>query len=126
MAGVGGTVRLYESADVGMPVTLGVVRPTIIVPPVATSWSEERRLTVLVHELAHVRRNDVATCLTARIACALHWMNPLVWRAARKLGEACVRACVDLVIRAGMTARPYADGLLALVRNAGSSRSSAS
>jgi HEAT repeat protein/beta-lactamase regulating signal transducer with metallopeptidase domain len=125
MAGVSGTVRLYESADVGMPVTLGILRPTIVVPPLATSWSEERRLTVLVHELAHVRRNDVATCLTARVACALHWMNPLVWRAARKLRDECERACDDLVIRAGMTASTYADDLLDIVRNAGSSRSPA-
>jgi HEAT repeat protein/beta-lactamase regulating signal transducer with metallopeptidase domain len=125
MAGVSGTVRLYESADVGMPVTLGVLRPTIVLPPLATSWSEERRLTVLVHELAHVRRNDVATCLTARVACALHWMNPLAWRAARKLRDECERACDDLVIRAGMTASTYADDLLDIVRNAGSSRSPA-
>ena len=125
MAGVEGTVRLYESTDVGMPVTLGVVRPTIVMPPVATSWSEERRLTVLVHELAHIRRNDVATCLVARIACAVHWMNPLVWRAARKLRDECERACDDLVIRAGMTASTYADDLLDIVRNAGTSRSPA-
>src|SRR5688572_4132084 len=125
MAGVDGVVRLYESTDVGMPVTLGILRPTIVMPPVATSWSEERRLTVLVHELAHVRRNDVATCLVARIACALHWMNPLVWRAARKLRDECERACDDLVIRAGMTASTYADDLLDIVRNAGTSRSPA-
>jgi HEAT repeat protein/beta-lactamase regulating signal transducer with metallopeptidase domain len=125
MAEVRGTVRLYESADVGMPVTLGVLRPTIVMPPLATSWSEERRLTVLVHELAHVRRNDVATCLVARVACALHWMNPLVWRAARKLRDECERACDDLVIRAGMTASTYADDLLDIVRNAGTSRAPA-
>ena len=125
MAGVSGTVRLYESAAVGMPVTLGVLRPTIVLPPIATSWSEERRLTVLVHELAHVRRNDVATCLVARVACALHWMNPLVWRAARKLRDECERACDDLVIRSGMTASTYADDLLDIVRNAGTSRSPA-
>ena len=125
MAGVTGTVRLYESPDVGMPVTLGVLRPTIVMPPLATSWSEERRLTVLVHELAHISRNDVATCLVARVACALHWMNPLVWRAARKLRDECERACDDLVIRAGMTASTYADDLLDIVRNAGTSRSPA-
>ena len=125
MAGVAGTVRLYESPDVGMPVTLGVLRPTIVMPPLATSWSEERRLTVLVHELAHISRNDVATCLIARVACALHWMNPLVWRAARKLRDECERACDDLVIRAGMTASTYADDLLDIVRNAGTSRSPA-
>jgi HEAT repeat protein/beta-lactamase regulating signal transducer with metallopeptidase domain len=125
MAGVEGAVRLYESTDVGMPVTLGVLRPTIVMPPVATSWSEERRLTVLVHELAHIRRNDVATCLVARVACALHWMNPLVWRAARKLRDECERACDDLVLRAGMTASTYADDLLDIVRNAGTSRSPA-
>ncbi|MGQ0714425.1 MAG: HEAT repeat domain-containing protein [Gemmatimonadaceae bacterium] len=125
MAGVQGPVRLYESAKVGMPITLGVLRPTIVLPPNATSWSEERRLTVLVHELAHIRRNDVATCLVARVACAIHWMNPLAWRAARKLRDECERACDDLVLRVGMTASTYADDLLDIVRNAGVSRSPA-
>jgi len=125
MVGVTGRVRLFESADVAMPVTLGVLRPTIVLPPVATSWSEERRLAVLVHELAHVLRKDVLTCLTARIACALHWLNPLVWRAARKLRDECERACDDLVIRAGVRASSYADDLLDIVRSAGTSRSPA-
>lgn len=125
MVGVTGRVRLFESADVSMPVTLGVVRPTIVLPPVAMSWSEERRLAVLVHELAHVLRKDVLTCLTARIACALHWLNPLVWRAARKLRDECERACDDLVIRSGVRASSYADDLLDIVRSAGTSRSPA-
>ena len=125
MVGVTGSIRLFESADVAMPVTLGVLRPTIVLPPVAMSWSEERRLAVLVHELAHVLRKDVLTCLTARIACALHWLNPLVWRAARKLRDECERACDDLVIRAGVRASSYADDLLDIVRSAGTSRSPA-
>ena len=52
-------------------------------------------------------------------------MNPLVWRAARKLRNECERACNDLVIRSGMTASTYANDLLDIVRNAGRSRSPA-
>ena len=61
-------VRLVSSADVGMPMTWGVRSHSVLLPPEAEEWSEERREVVLMHELAHVRRGDCASQLVSAAA----------------------------------------------------------
>src|ERR1035438_9117764 len=76
--GIEHTVRVLETGS-GMPMTFGVLGPTVLLPEEARRWSGERRRVVLLHELAHVLRGDAATHLLARTALALHWWNPLAW-----------------------------------------------
>ena len=52
--GLTAPVRLKSSADTTIPVAWGIVKPTVLLPPDAESWSPERRRVVLLHELAHV------------------------------------------------------------------------
>jgi HEAT repeat protein/beta-lactamase regulating signal transducer with metallopeptidase domain len=112
-------IRLLQSDEVGMPLTTGVLHPTVILPSAADEWTPERRRAVLRHELAHVRRHDVLTHLLAKIACALHWPNPFVWGAARRMRAESERACDDLVLATGTQASEYAEHLLSIVRAAG-------
>ena len=118
----GMAVRILRSEEVGMPLTTGVLHPAVVLPTAADDWTEERRRAVLRHELAHVRRHDVLTHLVARITCALHWPNPFVWAAARRMRAESERACDDLVLRTGTQASEYAEHLLSIVRAAGSLR----
>lgn len=115
----GVAIRLLQSDEVGMPLTTGVLHPTVILPSAADEWTPERRRAVLRHELAHVRRHDVLTHLLAKIACALHWPNPFVWGAARRMRAESERACDDLVLATGTQASEYAEHLLSIVRAAG-------
>jgi hypothetical protein len=108
-----------------MPVTCGVLRPAIVLPEESEAWTEERKEAVLLHELAHVRRGDLATHLIAWVACSLYWFHPLVWIAARRLRHESERACDDLVLGAGTRASEYADHLLDIVRTAGRGRAPA-
>lgn len=110
------TVRLRSGAGVPVPVTWGTVDPVVLLPDDADGWTSERRRIVLLHELAHVRRHDCLVQRLARIACAIHWFNPLVWLAARQLAHERERACDELVIAAGTKASDYAAQLLALAR----------
>jgi len=107
--------RLVSSDRVAMPVVCGLFAPSIIVPASATEWGDARRRAVLYHELAHLCRFDLATNLASRLACALHWFNPLVWLAARRVRVEGERACDDLVLRAGALPSEYADHLLQVV-----------
>jgi TonB family protein len=109
-------VRVLESRPGGMPMTFGLVRPTIFLPPEAVEWSEERRRIVLLHELAHVRRGDTATHLLARTALSLNWWNPLAWSAWREFLKERERATDDLVLNAGARAPDYAGHLLEVAR----------
>ena len=112
-------VRVVRSDAAPMPVTCGVLRPAVVLPEDAEDWTEERREAVLLHELAHIRRGDLATHLIAWVACSLYWFHPLVWLAARRLRHESERACDDLVLGAGTRASEYATHLLDIVRSAG-------
>ena len=114
--GIRRPVPVLESRTGSMPMTFGLLRPAIFMPPEAAGWSEERRRVVLLHEIAHVRRGDAATHLLARTALSLNWWNPLAWSAWREFLKERERATDDLVLNAGARASDYAGHLLEVAR----------
>jgi TonB family protein len=118
-------VEVLESAGGGTPMTFGVLRPAVLLPAGASEWSPSRLRVVLLHELAHVRRGDVATHLLARSALALYWWNPLAWMAWREFLKERERATDDLVLRAGERASEYATHLLEVARTLQPARATA-
>ena len=109
-------VEVLETVEGSMPMTWGILRPAIFMPRDAAGWTEERRTMVLLHELAHVRRGDVATHLAARLALVLNWWNPLAWIAWRDFLKERERATDDLVLHSGARASEYAGHLLEVAR----------
>ncbi len=120
--GIRRLVRLRWSAWTAVPLSVGVWRPTIILPEMAKMWDEQHRRTVLLHELAHVRRRDCLMQLLTQVACAFHWFNPLAWVAARQSRIERERATDDMVLLAGMQASTYAEILLETARSLHSAR----
>jgi bla regulator protein blaR1 len=104
------------SSEVSVPMTFGFRRSTIVMPEAALEWSAEELTRALRHELEHVRREDWALQLLARVACAFYWPHPLVWSAWRRFCLEAERACDDAVIRSSEPAA-YAGQLLSLARN---------
>jgi beta-lactamase regulating signal transducer with metallopeptidase domain len=107
--------RLLRSEDARMPFACGVVRPTIVLPAECDDWTADRRLAVLLHELAHVRRHDLVGHTLGRVACAFYWFHPLVWTAAKQLRAESERACDDLALACGARPSDYAEHLLDIV-----------
>ena len=108
-------VRLSDSVTV--PMMWGFFRPVILLPADAEDWQPERRRAVLLHELAHIQRQDWLMQTIAQITCAVYWFNPLVWFAARRMRTEVERACDDHVLNAGYQSTDYAQHLLDIVRN---------
>jgi beta-lactamase regulating signal transducer with metallopeptidase domain/HEAT repeat protein len=107
--------RLLRSEDAKMPFACGVLRPTIVLPAESDNWTADRRLAVLLHEVAHVRRHDLVGHTLGRLACAIYWFHPLVWTAAKQLRSESERACDDLALACGARPSDYAEHLLDIV-----------
>jgi beta-lactamase regulating signal transducer with metallopeptidase domain len=112
--------RVLVSDEVEGPAVTGLVRPTLLLPAGALAWGQALRQAVLLHEFAHLRRGDIATTLLAEFVRALHWFDPLVWVAVRRLHHERELAADSFALRAGALPSSYAESLLAV---AGAGRS---
>lgn len=115
--GLSRPVRVRICRRALMPMVWGVTRPVVVLPSTAESWPRPLRRDVLLHELSHVARHDYAIQLVARLACAIHWFDPLAWIAARRLRIEREQACDDHVLRVGASPCDYAENLVAIARS---------
>jgi beta-lactamase regulating signal transducer with metallopeptidase domain len=112
ITGIQADVRMTDELDA--PAVTGVLSPVVLVPRASETWSDARRSAVLLHELCHVRARDCLVQILAQLACALHWFDPLVWIAARRLRLEREMAADDAVLAAGTRPSSYAEDLLVI------------
>src|SRR5207302_6641215 len=88
--------------------------PRLLVPDeLLDGLTAEQRATLLLHELAHLRRRDHWVRLLELLATGLYWWHPVVWWARRELREAEEQCCDAWVVWALPGAgRVYATALL--------------
>ena len=110
-------VSVRQSEGVTVPMVWGLFRPVILLPADAHEWEPERQRAVLLHELAHIQRQDWLMQTMAQITCAVYWFNPLVWVAVRQMRTEVERACDDHVLNTGYQSTDYAQHLLDIIRN---------
>jgi beta-lactamase regulating signal transducer with metallopeptidase domain len=115
-------VQLVATDAVASPALTGLFRPTILLPPgLMGGLSLEERQCVLFHELAHVRRHDLATDSLCGILQLAHWFNPAVLLVAARLRTTREAACDAYVLEsrlAEIEPRRYAHTLLKLASEA--------
>jgi beta-lactamase regulating signal transducer with metallopeptidase domain len=109
-------IRLKSHEKIAVPLTWGVLKPVILLPAESQEWPEDRRSSVLFHELSHIKRVDFLTMMLIRLSLALYWFNPLSWIVLSLLKKEQEKACDELVLRAGVKPSIYAANLLAFKR----------
>ena len=89
-------------ADVfSSPAVVGILRVRVLLPSrLVSTLTQEELEPLILHELAHVKRWDVAVSWLQVFLQILHWHHPAVWFANRRIR--CVReeACDDRVLAA--------------------------
>lgn len=112
--GIKQKVTLLQSALVKVPVAVGVLRPVVLVPiGLLMHLPAEQAETILLHELAHIKRKDYLVNLLQRFAEAIFFFNPaLLWISSliRIEREAC---CDDVVLAHTAQRRDYLEALVA-------------
>ncbi len=93
-------IRLKASTDIGSPMLVGVLFPTVYIP--CRQIPDDSMRMVLLHELTHYRRKDLPVKWFAVLVNAAHWFNPLCYLAVANLSEACEVSC-DMSVTRNMT-----------------------
>lgn len=101
------------SDRVRSPLSGGLFRPTILLPPTLDLEDRERVNCVLAHELVHLRRRDGLWKLLLLMTLAFHWFNPLVWVMTVLFQRDLEYACDEAVLAGdfGVTRPAYARAL---------------
>ena len=111
--GITKTILVFISNRIDIPATIGFLKPVILLPATAVTHLTPAQLeAVLLHELAHIRRNDYFWNILLSIAETLLFFNPfalLLINIARKERE---NSCDDVVMSYQQNAAVYAEALL--------------
>jgi beta-lactamase regulating signal transducer with metallopeptidase domain/ankyrin repeat protein/tetratricopeptide (TPR) repeat protein len=96
---VGSPVRLLQSTLIEVPIVIGWLRPTILIPAsVLTGLTLDQLEAILAHELAHVRRYDYLVNLFQTVIETILFYHPAVWWISRKLREERENCCDDIAL----------------------------
>ena len=110
--------RIMFLDKVSTPVLVGVFRPVILLPPgISDSCSPAEMSAMLMHELAHIKRWDMAGVWLNQLAKVLFFFHPVVWLAGHEIRKERELACDELVISSSAIARKeYAEGYIAALK----------
>mgnify|MGYP000915925671 CR=1 FL=1 len=109
------TIAFQLSNKVTVPVTLGYLKPIILFPvALANNLDIKQVETILLHELAHIKRNDYLLNLIKIAIETLLFFNPFIWLLSRQIEHERENACDDFVV--GYIGSPiaYAQALMSV------------
>jgi beta-lactamase regulating signal transducer with metallopeptidase domain len=111
-----GTIVAYD--EVGQPAIMGILRRTLLLPSHAAQLSDGQLQMIMFHEIAHVRRWDIAANWMLVAVRTVHWWNPVYWLAASRFRSLREQACDAFVVQrmAGEPVQQYRDLLLQLAQ----------
>ena len=108
-------VALCTSDRVSVPMAVGLFRPAVVLPHWTLAELSPADLnSVLVHELAHLRRRDDWTNLLQKLVRAVFFFHPAVWWIEGRLSLEREMACDEHVIANVADPRAYAACLVSL------------
>ena len=111
-AGLSRVPALYASPSPVEPLTMGLVRPILLVSESDLSrLSNEELLPILTHECIHLRRGDLWLALAPTLAQTLFWFFPPIYIAVREFELNREVACDQRTI-AALALKPRAYGEL--------------
>jgi beta-lactamase regulating signal transducer with metallopeptidase domain len=110
--GIASSPTCAESQLVNVPVTVGALNPTILLPADWRKWDKTKLYAVITHEMSHVARHDALTQHLALMYRAVFWFSPLAWWLERHLAELAEEASDEAALSCGADSNEYARALL--------------
>lgn len=116
--GLARTPKMMLVRCVSSPVVYGSFRPIILFPAsLLTGLSGSELDSILLHELAHIRRLDPLVVWCQRIAETFLFFHPVIWLISRRLDILREQCCDEVVVSQGVPDIDYVSGLCKVAEN---------
>jgi len=121
--GISKHVSIGLSNMVNVPCMAGYMKPMILLPfTLQTYLSASEIEAIILHELAHIKRNDYLLNILQQVIAILLFFNPCAQLISKMINEERENSCDDLVVKAEAEPITYAKALLKLAQNSQSDR----
>lgn len=118
--GITRRVTLLSGHRTSVPVTAGFLKPVIYFPITAfNNLTVEQAEAILLHELAHIRRNDYLVNLVQKTIEMIMFFNPVCRSLGAEIRKEREFCCDDLVVAHTSAPEAYASGLFVLEQKRG-------
>ena len=108
------SLRAFFSSHVNTPMMIGFLKPVILLPfSTMSKLSPEQFEAILLHELAHIRRNDYLLNIVQSVFDIILFFNPFGWWITKYIREEREKSCDEMVVQFS-TPFHYAHALLSL------------
>ena len=116
--GIKRTVPIWISDLITSPVTIGFLKPIILIPLAAINHLTPQQLeAVLLHELSHIKRHDYLINLVITFIRTILYYNPFVKLFVKAIERERERSCDEMVMQFQYDPRGYASALLTIEKN---------
>ena len=106
-------VRVFLSEQVSTPLTVGFLKPIILVPMASINHlSTQQMEAVLLHEMAHIKRYDYLVNILLSIAEIGLFFNPFTQLISKSIRKERENSCDDWVLQFQYEVPVYAEALL--------------
>ena len=113
--GIKKNIRVWLSEIVDTPMTIGFWKPIILMPIASVNGLSTQQVeAILLHELAHIRRNDYLVNLMVTSIEIILFFNPFSRLFIRTIKRERENSCDDLVLQFQYNAHAYASALLVI------------
>ncbi|WP_064196261.1 MULTISPECIES: M56 family metallopeptidase [Emticicia] len=93
------TIKLLESARASVPMTIGWLRPVVLLPiGMATGLGIKQLEAILAHELAHIKRYDYLVNIFQNVIEILFFYHPATWFISGKVRDERENCCDDFAV----------------------------
>ena len=80
--GLSGNIIVLQPDNDKTPSVSGFIRPKLLMPAgIETKLTNDELKYIILHELAHLKRNDILINCFIGIMQIIHWFNPVLWYA---------------------------------------------
>ena len=93
-------IQVFESSKTIVPLAFGIIKPVILLPlGIINGMSQTQIESIIIHELAHLRRNDYLVNIIQCFTESIFFYHPAIWWISSVMRDERENCCDDITIQ---------------------------